>query len=92
MAGEDKELYTYVRTCFKCGGKSIKTTNTEVRKMGQVYRRKFCLDCGYIFSTVETEKHMSDVDGLLQEIEKLKTENVVLKTRLDSIKDYVRRV
>lgn len=92
MAGREEELYTYVRTCFKCGGTSIKTTNTEIRKMGQVYRRKVCMGCGYIFSTVEIEKHMSDIDGLLREIEDLKSEKKALEIRLDSIKDYVRRV
>lgn len=92
MAGYDKgSTYTYVRECAKCGGCTIRTINTEVRKMGQVYRKKVCSECGYRFSTVETEKIVSDVDGLLSEIEDLKTMNKVLLDRIAAIKDHVKK-
>ena len=93
MAGrEEKEIYTYVKECAKCGGCSIRTINTEVRQMGQVYRKKVCSDCGYKFSTVEVEQIVSDMDAMLREIEDLKTMNKVLVDRIAAIKDYVRRV
>lgn len=92
MAGKDQEIHTYVKECAKCGSYSVRTINTEVRKMGQVYRKKICSDCGYRFSTVEVEQIVSDVDSMLREIEDLKMMNQELRNRIAEIKDYVRRV
>lgn len=90
MAGRDEGIYTYVKTCAKCGGNSIKTINTEVRKYGEVYRRKVCNKCGYAFGTIEVEKCASDVGELLMELEKEQEKNATLAKRINAIKDYVR--
>lgn len=75
MAGKKKkEVYTYVKECADCGSEKIKSLHTYCAVDGSVRRRRKCMDCGYLFTTVELEECMSDVSGLLDDINELRAE------------------
>lgn len=91
MAGrEEKEIYTYVKRCADCGSKKISVFDTREADNGAIRRHRRCNDCGYEFTTVEIEECISDLGGLLHDIEKLKREKAALEERIYLIKAKVR--
>lgn len=79
MAGaKKKEKYTYVKECVDCGSKHIKAYHTYSAADGSVRRYRKCLDCDYHFTTIEMEECVSDVSGLLDDINALKEKNARL--------------
>lgn len=91
MAGkEDNELYTYVKTCADCGSKRILVTDSREADNGSIRRHRRCSECGYEFTTVEIEECISDLGGLLHDIDKLKKEKAALEERIYMIKAKVR--
>lgn len=93
MSYAEETEFIYVKTCEKCGGDNVRTTLTNTRKIGHVYRRKVCMDCGFKFSTVETtttSTHM--LSSLLSEVEELKLQKSDLEYRLEKIKKFVKDI
>lgn len=45
-------------TCPNCGGERVSVTDTIPGFRTEVFRRRRCTDCGFVFRTVETQ--MSD--------------------------------
>lgn len=78
----------FVKTCYDCGS-NTKVVDSRERELGQLYRRRKCLKCGFTFSTIEIDCSMSNDYDLLEELNQLRKENESLKIKIRQAKDIL---
>lgn len=78
----------FVKECFDCGGDTT-VVDSRLHYSGGIYRRRKCLVCGFLFSTMEIECSMDQDYNLQEEIRQLRQENAMLKTKIEAVKQLI---
>lgn len=81
----------YVKKCVDCGANTLVTDSRE-RPDGSIFRWRKCPKCGYKFRTIEVEECLSDIAGLMEDIEALKKENERLKETMRTARINLERI
>lgn len=85
------DVIMYVKKCVDCGANTLVTDSRE-RPDGSIYRLRYCPKCGYKFRTIEVEECLSDIAGLLEDIEALRKENERLKETMRTARINLDRI
>lgn len=81
----------YVKRCVDCGASTIVKDSRE-RPDGAIFRRRACPKCGFEFRTIEVEECISEIAGLLDDIEALKKENDRLKETMRTARINIEKI
>lgn len=82
---KDEDLYTYVKKCMDCGGKTV-VVDSRTQENGTILRRRVCSKCGTRFNTIEIEESMLEVGDLIDELDDLRKRNQYLISILKNIR------